>query len=759
MPELLIEFFCEEIPARMQARAAEDLVRRLSDELAVAELQLSDVRVLYGPRRTGLVARVPATTPESEEELRGPRKGAPDAAIAGFIEAKVLVPLGRGDSTEVGEALGILARGEPVEVEEFAILPQEPKRAVVAWSDTGKGVFLVAKVRRPPRPASAVLSLTLPNLIRTFAWPKAMRWGTSHLPWVRPLQRILCLLDGAVVPFDLRHGEDAAHGLASGELTEGHRVMSPGAFAVHSFAEYEAGLRARHVVPDAAERMRIIEEGIAALAAAEGLLVVPDRGLLEEVAGLVEWPVPLLGRIDDNFMDLPPELMRTTMRVNQRYFALRKPDGSAAPRFALVANIAATDGGAAIVAGNERVLRARLSDARFFWDQDRKQRLEDFLPKLEGVVFHAKLGSQGSRVSRLERLAHWLAQKLGADPGLAARAARLAKADLASGLVGEFPELQGIIGRYYALHDGEDPRVAEAIAAHYRPLGPGDAVPDEPVAIAVALADKLDQLVGFFAVDERPTGSGDPFALRRAALGVIRIVRENGLRLPLADALAEAFFGYPQAVGTTADPRFGMEVASQKLSAGWQPPAGSDHPPMVAAFAAGLLDFLAERLRVQLRTEGARHDVVAAAFGAGGEDDLNRLLARAEALKALLEGEHGPNLLTAHRRAANILRIEEKKDGRAYTGPVDASLLRAEEELALAAALDAAGPAVAASLRAEDFAGAMAALAGLRAPVDAFFDRVTVNDPAPELRANRLRLLARLRSAMDQVADFARIEG
>jgi glycyl-tRNA synthetase beta chain len=456
-------------------------------------------------------------------------------------------------------------------------------------------------------------------------------------------------------------------------------------------------------------------------------------------------------------MDLPSELMRTTMRINQRYFALRRPDGSAAPRFALVANIAASDGGAAIVAGHERVLRARLSDARFFWDQDRRQKLEDFLPRLDAVVFHARLGTQGQRVSRLERLAHWLAPRVGADPALAARAARLAKADLASGLVGEFPELQGIIGRYYALHDGEDPRVAEAIATHYRPLGPGDAVPAEPVAIAVALADKLDQLAGFFAAGERPTGSGDPYALRRAALGVIRIIREGGIRLALVDGFAEAFFGYPQAVGTTASPEFGMEVAQQKLSDGWQPPAGSDHPPMVAAFAAGLLDFLAERLRVQLRAEGARHDVVAAAFGAGGEDDLNRLLARAEALRALLEGEDGANLLTAYRRAANILRIEEKKDG-PHGGPVDPGLLRAAEERELAQALESAGPAVARALASEDFSAAMAALAGLRAPVDAFFDRVTVNDAVPELRANRLRLLARLRSAMDQVADFARIE-
>jgi glycyl-tRNA synthetase beta chain len=424
----------------------------------------------------------------------------------------------------------------------------------------------------------------------------------------------------------------------------------------------------------------------------------------------------------------------------------------------VVANTAASDGGAALVAGNERVLRARLSDARFFWDQDRRQKLEDFLPKLDQVVFHAKLGTQGQRVARLERLARFLAPMVGADANLAARAAQLAKADLASGMVGEFPELQGVMGRYYAMAGGEDSRVAEAIGTQYRPLGPGDAVPTEPVAVAVALADKLDTLTGFFAADERPTGSGDPFALRRAALGVIRVIRENGLRLRLSDIFAETFFGYPQAVGVSPQPEFGMAVAQEKLNSGWQPPAGSAQPTMVAAFAAGLVDFLAERLRVQLRAEGARHDVVAAAFGAGGEDDLVRLLARADALKALVESDTGANLLAAYKRTANILRIEEKKDG-PHTGDINPALLTAPEEQALAAALDAAEPAASAALAAEDFAAAMAALAALRAPLDAFFERVTVNDPDAELRRNRLRLLSRLRTAMDAVADFSKIEG
>jgi glycyl-tRNA synthetase beta chain len=533
--------------------------------------------------------------------------------------------------------------------------------------------------------------------------------------------------------------------------------MSPGVFAVQHFVDYAAQLAARHVVIDPAERTKRVRDGIAALAAAEGVEVVPDEGLLQEVGGLVEWPVPLLGRIDDTFMDLPPELMRTTMRVNQRYFALRKPDGSAAPFFALAANIEATDGGTAIIAGNERVLRARLSDARFFWDQDRRQTLESFLPKLASVVFHAKLGTQGQRVQRLEKLARFLAPKLGADVALAARAAKLAKADLATGLVGEFPELQGIIGRYYALYHGEDPRVAEAIAAHYRPMGPGDSVPSDPVAVTVALADKLDQLAGFFAADERPTGSGDPYALRRAALGVIRIIRENALRLDLADVLAEAFFGFPQAVGSTAEPEFGMAVASEKLNAGWQPDPKSMHPPMVAAFAAGLMDFLTERLRVQLRAEGQRHDVLAATLGAATDPDLVRLLARAEALRLFLEGEDGANLLTASRRAANILRIEDKKDG-PHAPATEAGLLAAEEEKALATALDEAAPAVSAALGREDFAAAMAALAKLRHPVDAFFDKVVVNDSDAALRRNRLGLLARLKALTDQVADLSKIE-
>jgi glycyl-tRNA synthetase beta chain len=726
MADLLLELFCEEIPARMQARAAEDLSALLGKALSETGLATQGMRGFYGPRRIGVAATVADATEAKSEEVRGPLAIAPEVSVTAF------------KSKHAG----------------WDIIEQRDEKA-----KQPNELRLFARRPVPSRPASDVIAGTLPSILRAFPWPKSMRWGgTSTMLWVRPLKRILCMLDGAVVPFTLAQGSDDGHSLASGDLTEGHRIMSPGAFSVQDFAEYKAELAERQVVLEGEDRARMIRVGITALAAAEGLEVVPDEALITEVAGLVEWPVPLLGRIDDAFMDLPPEVMRTTMRVNQRYFALRKPDGSAAPRFALVANIAAPDGGAAIVAGNERVLRARLADARFFWDLDHKQKLESFLPKLNSVVFHAKLGTQGQRVVRLENLAGLIAGKLGADAGLARRAARLAKADLASGMVGEFPELQGVMGRYYALSQREDGRVALAIAEHYRPAGAADAVPWEPIAIAVALADKIDQLVGFFAVGEKPTGSGDPFALRRAALGVIRIIRENRLRLPLADVMGEAFFLFPQATNATVAPDFGVEIAEAKRASGWQAPPGSAHPPLVAAFAAGLLDFLAERLRVQLRAEGARHDVVAAVFGATPDDDLNRLLSRAEAVRGFVESEAGANLLAAHRRAVNILRIEEKRDGHAFDSGYEAHLLKLPEEAALAAALEEASARIRLDIEAEDFERAMEAMAGLRAPVDAFFEKVIVNDPAPELRRNRLRLLARLRAAMDAVADFSKIE-
>lgn len=700
MAELLLELLSEEIPARMQARAAEDLVRLLSAE--IAPVLESPPRAFFGPRRVGLVAHLKASVTTEGKEERGPRIGAPEQALDGFLRK-------HGATREMLKQEG-----------QFWVL-SKPGETVEARDMVGRAV---------------------PAVLRGFPWPKSMRWGgTSAFVWVRPLKRILCVLDGAVVPFSLRHGEDDGHGLVSGNETEGHRVMAPGAFAVKTFAEYDAGLRARKVILDAEERARMIRDGMAQLAAREGLSVVPDEGLVAEVAGLVEWPVPLLARIDGAFMDLPPEVMRTTMRVNQRYFSLIHRDGSPAPFFAVVANVEAPDGGAAIVAGNERVLRARLSDARFFWDQDRKQSLESFLPKLENVVFHAKLGTQGERVRRLERLAGIIAPMVGADVALAQRAAKLAKADLASGMVGEFPELQGVMGRYYAQHGGEDGRVAEAIGVHYRPLGPGDAVSSEPVAIAIALADKLDQLVRLFAVGERPTGSGDPYGLRRAALGCIRLLRENSIRVSVGDLITAAT--EVQALPSGAGQKLGARSTDDDIKA-------------APALRAAVFDFVAERLLVLRRAEGARHDVLSAVAQQG--EDLARRIALSNALEELLRTDTGTNLLAAYKRAANILRIEDKKDG-PHFGPIETALLAEPDEKSLAAALDTAEPAVAEALRTENFAAAMSALAALRVPVDAFFDRVTVNAPQPELRKNRLRLLSRLRAAMDAVADFSKIEG
>lgn len=715
MPELLIELLTEEIPARMQARAAEDFSRIIKP--ALSPLLQGEPRAFHGPRRIGLVAEMALSAETPAKEERGPRIGAPEQALAGFLK----------------------------------------KHNATADMLVEQNGFLVLVKPGETISAEALLHKALPELLWAFPWPKSMRWGVSQFTWVRPLQRILCLLDGRVVPVRLARGEDDAHGLVAADVTEGHRVHAPGAFPVKDHADYVARLRADCVIVDAAERMALIRDGVAALAAAQGLDVVADEGLLAEVAGLVEWPVPLLGRIDDAFMDLPPEVMRTSMRVNQRYFALRHPDGRAAPFFALVANISASDGGAALVAGNERVLRARLSDARFFWDQDRKQRLEDFLPKLEGVVFHAKLGTQAQRVERIAKLAAHLAPMVGADPALAERAARLAKADLVSGMVGEFPELQGVMGGYYARLQGEDARVADAVAQHYRPLGPTDEVPTEPVAMAVALADKLDQLAGFFAVDERPTGSGDPFALRRAALGIMRILRENGLRIGL-----RSVFAYH--LGEAVLPSIGGAALAELQAAREEYKARTGAYPLNPAVAftsitqeqlTALREFIVERLRVQLRAEGARHDIIAASLF--GDDDILRILARAEALKALVESEDGTNLLAAYKRAQNILRIEEKKDG-PHSGPVDEALLALPQEQALNSGLAAAETAVAQALAAEDFPAAMATLATLRPPVDAFFEQTMVNDADPSLRRNRLRLLSRLRTAMDQVADLSKIE-
>ena len=682
MPEFFCELFCEEIPARLQARAAEDFSRLVAAEFAA--LAPTNLRAVYGPRRIALAADIAPAIAASSSTERGPRATAPEQALAGFLR----------------------------------------KHGATRDALRQDGDFWVLDRQTQATGAAALIAGAMPALLRRFPWPKSMRWGgTSSFTWIRPLRRILCLLDGAVIPFSLATPEDDGHGLASANLTEGHRIHAPGAVPVAGFASWEAALRTRHVITDAAERADLIRGGLATLAGEHGLALVDDPGLIEEVAGLVEWPVPLFGRIDDAFMDLPPEVMQVSMRVNQRYFALRTQDGRAAPVFAFIANLDAPDGGRAIVAGNERVLRARFSDARHFWDLDRKTRLADRVAALEGVTFQAQLGTQGARVRRLVRLAAIIAPDAGAEVALAERAALLAKADLTTGMVGEFPELQGVMGGYYAAHDGEPPSVSAAIRDHYSPRGAGDNVPGAPVAITTALADKLDQLAGFFAIGQKPTGSGDPFALRRAALGVVRIIRENALRIALRPVLRAA------GEGLAADP---------------------------AANADEIVAFITDRLRVQLRAEGARHDVLSAVFAAGADDDLTRLLARTDALAALLITKDGRNLLAAYKRAANILRIEDRRDG-PHTGPVDATLLVEPAEVALHAAL-ADAEAAAALLAAERYADATRLLAALRPPLDVFFETVTVNADESCLRLNRLRLLARLPVLLDPIADFSQID-
>ena len=675
MSELLLELLSEEIPARMQRRALGDLKKLVGDKLAAAAIPAEGLDGYVTPRRLAIVARgVPLRQPDRKEERRGPRLGAPPQAIEGFLRSAGLSSI------------------EECEVR-----------------DTGRGEFYFAVVEESGRATEAVLPELLAAAVAEFPWPKSMRFPAASFRWVRPLASVVCLLDGAVVPLDLG-------AVPVGRRTRGHRFLAPEEFEVADAQDYAKRLAAAHVVLDFDERKRRIEGDLARLAAAERLTPAPDPGLLEEVAGLAEDPVVLIGTIDDEFMSLPAEVLATAMRAHQKYFSCRHPDGKPAPRFLFVAGNRAPDGGKAIVAGNERVLRARLADARFFWEQDRKTRLEDRVAALKGRVYHDKLGSVFDKVERMQKIAGDLAWALYMEPRVkvaAERAARLAKADLSTGMVGEFPELQGVIGRYYALNDGEDPAVAEALAEHYKPLGPGDTVPTAPESVAVALADKIDALVAFFAIGEKPTGSGDPYALRRAALGVIRIILENGLRLRLRDALGNS---------------------------------------------GELLEFVVERMKVHLREEGVRHDLIAAAFApAGGiEDDLVRLVARVRALASFLASEDGANLLVAYRRAANIVRIEEKNGG--WTpGAVAPDLLAEPPETALAAALDALGRA--AELEGENFSAAMARLSTLRRPVDEFFDRVTVNASEPGLRENRLRLLSAIRATMNRVADFSRIEG
>jgi glycyl-tRNA synthetase beta chain len=583
--------------------------------------------------------------------------------------------------------------------------------------------YLVATVTEAGQPTPEVLARILPVALERLSWPKSMRWGAGDARWVRPLHGIVCLYAGAVVPFTFA-------GVESGDVTVGHRFMAPAPIRVRGHTDYVVKLRDAFVDVDAQARRQTIAEAAERLAAERGLTVKPEPGLLDELTGLVEWPVALMGRIDEESMVLPPEVLTTSMRTHQRYLTLLGAEGRLAPWFITVANIEAPDGAAAIVAGNEWVLRARLWDARFFWEQDRRDPLESRLPQLESTVFHAELGSLGQRVYRLVGLAGWLTRHLpDADPAKAERAALLAKADLKTGMVGEFPELQGIMGGHYARAQGEDEAVAQAIAEQYAPKGPEDRCPTAPVSVALALAEKLDTLAGFFAAEIRPTGSKDPYALRRAALGVIRLILENSLRLSLRGVFAAALDGY------------GDRFAGRS-----------------AQVADELLAFFADRLKVHLRGQGTRHDLIGAVFAVAGEDDLVRLLARTTALQAFIASEDGRNLLTAYRRASNIVAIEEKRDRQRFDGLPDPGLLREPRERELHTALDAAVTRIETALAAEDFTGAMAALARLRGPVDAFFDHVTVNTDEPALRANRLRLLGRIRTSLDRVADFSLIE-
>ena len=596
--------------------------------------------------------------------------------------------------------------------------------------EVGKAEFWFAVTHRAGQPTPAVLASLLPQAIQALGWPKSMRWGANRFAWVRPLHAIVCLFAGKVVngAIDLGGGS-----IAFGDTTYGHRFLAPAPTKVANFEDYRAKLRAAYVMLDAAERRAMILRDAEKTASLEGLKLKPDQGLLEEVGGLVEWPVVLMGTIDPHFMDLPPEVLTTSMRAHQKYFSVLTAAGELAPRFVVVANMLTEDGGKAIVAGNERVLRARLSDAKFFWDQDHKTKLRDRVPALAQRVFHAKLGTMMEKVDRLQELAADLAEYIpGCDMDRARAAALLCKADLSSGMVGEFPELQGIMGRYYALADGEHPDVADAIRDHYSPLGPNDRCPSAPVSVAAALADKIDSLVGFFAIDEKPTGSKDPFALRRAALGIIRLIVENKLRLPLSAAIRAATEPYRKSIKAQIDPE---------------------------QVRRDLLDFFADRLKVALREKGVRHDLIDAVFALGGEDDLVRLLARVDALGEFVKSDDGANLLIAYRRASNIVAIEEKKDKTRYDGAVNDAELTQPEEVTLAKALAETQAGIQALLGHEDFAGAMKAMALLRKPVDAFFDKVTVNAPEANLRANRLRLLSRIRATLGAVADFSKIEG
>jgi glycyl-tRNA synthetase beta chain len=723
MPDLLLELFSEEIPARMQAKAAEDLKKLVTERLVDAGLVYEAVRAFVTPRRLALaVEGVPARQPDLKEEKRGPRVGAPAPAIQGFLKSAGLASI------------------------DEAKVQKDPKR----------GDFYVALIDRPGRAAIEVIAEILPEVVRGFPWPKSMRWGSGSLSWVRPLHSIVATFgpqteEPDIVPFTV-------DGISAGNVTRGHRFMAPVAFAVRRFEDYRDKLEKAKVVLDQARRAEIILADAKNLAFAQGYELVEDAGLLAEVAGLVEWPVVLMGAFEREFLALPPEVVRATIRNNQKCFVLRDAStAQLANKFILVANTQAADGGKAIIGGNERVIRARLSDAKFFWDSDVKVPLEARLPKLKEIVFHEKLGTQYERVERIARLARELAPHVNADPAKAERAAWLCKTDLVTEMVGEFPELQGTMGRYYAEQQGEDEAVAHAIEDHYKPQGPNDLVPADPVSVAVALADKTDVLIGFWAIGEKPTGSGDPYGLRRASLGIIRILLDNNLQIRLSELLPRSVEGYLEqnnrAIRAGIDAWIGLSSKPQET-------VRETVERVVKGYGASpLQEFVRERLRVQLRNQGARHDLLNAVFALEREDNLLLIARRVETLGKFLDTADGNNLLAGYKRATNIIRIEEKKDNASYTGAPDPQLYRQAEEWALAAGIDAARQEASAAVACEDFAGAMAALAKLRPAVDAFFDKVTVNVDDPAARANRLKLLNQIREATLAVADFSKIEG
>jgi len=739
MSELLFEIFCEEIPARMQPKAEADLERLLGEKLTAAGLAWSSLTTFAGPRRLGLaIDGLPVKTEDVREERKGPRVGAPDKAVEGFLRGAGV------DSLDACET-------------------REDK----------KGEFWVAIIEKPGRATAEVIAEAIPEVMKAFPWPKSMKFGEDGKAqrWVRPIQRLLCLFDGQVVDFEV-------YGITAGNLTEGHRRMGRGPFEITDFAQYTKVLRDEgHVVQQREEREAIILDGARTVCAEAGLELVEDPGLLTEVAGLVEWPVPLLGEMDPDFLDLPPEVITLTMKTHQKYFAVKKPgETGVTSKFVVIANQVAPDGGQAIAAGNARVLSARLSDARHFWDNDRKTPLDEMAKELSKVTFHEKLGTVADKVERVAALARELAPVVGADADLAEKAARLAKADLVSEMVYEFPELQGAMGRYYALDQGEDASVADAIKDHYKPQGPSDEVPTAPVSAAVALADKLDTLVGFWAIDEKPTGSKDPFALRRAALGVIRILLETENRVPLTLTLGNKIADLAiWIVDQQIDVAFASVDAAEKevgpLSMGTDQIASAIDAKyrevgvtadVIYSVTLNLLAFFADRLKVHLRDEGIRYDVIDAVF-ALGDDDLVRVTAKARALQAFLDTEDGAALLAGYNRASNIVRAEEKKDGEgAFEGALEADYLAAapeDQERALIAAVNTVKGEAQQALVAENFEAAMAALATLRAPIDAFFEHVTVNSEDAALRRNRLFLLSQIRTAVRAVADFDRIAG